>query len=47
MQADSGIANDSMLICPSVSSIWSPEQVWNTGFLEEYGDYLSAVAVEQ
>lgn len=36
------------LIAPSVASgPWKPEDVWNTGFLEAYGNSLSALAVEQ
>ena len=48
MQADSGIRNKNMLIGPSVSSIgWTPEQVWDTGFINTYSPHLSALAVEQ
>jgi hypothetical protein len=48
MEADSGIPNKNMLICPSVATgPWTPEQVWNTGFIDTYSDYLTALAVEQ
>ena len=48
MEADSGIPNKNMLICPSVATgAWIPEQVWDTGFLNTYGQYLTALAVEQ
>ena len=48
MAADSGIPNKNMLISPSVASgPWTPEQVWDTGFINAYSDYLSALAVEQ
>jgi hypothetical protein len=48
MEADSGIPNKSMLICPSVSTgPWTPEQVWDTGFINDYRDYLTALSVEQ
>ena len=48
MQADLGIRNKNMLIGPSVASLaWTPEQVWNTGFLDAYNEYLYALAVEQ
>ena len=36
------------LIGPSVASgPWSPEDVWNTGFIEDHASSLSALAVEQ
>ena len=48
MEADSGIPNKNMLICPSVATgPWTPEQVWDTGFMNTYSDYLYALAVEQ
>lgn len=48
MQANPGIRNKNMLICPSVANLaWTPEVVWNTGFLDYYSSHLSALAVEQ
>jgi hypothetical protein len=48
MQADPSIRNKNMLICPSVSnSAWTPERIWDTGFLNDYGAHLAALAVEQ
>ena len=48
MEADSGIPNKNMLICPSVATgAWTPELVWDTGFINTYGSYLTALAVEQ
>ena len=48
MQADPGIRNKSMLICPSVANFaWTPERVWDTGFLKAYAAYLAALAVER
>jgi hypothetical protein len=49
MEADTGIPNKNMLICPSVAADpWSPEQVWDTGFIDTYhSSYLSPLAVEQ
>lgn len=48
IQADPGIKNKTMLIAPSVASIgWSPEQIWDTGFIETHISHLSALAVEQ
>ena len=48
MEADSGIPNKNMLIGPSVATgPWTPELVWDTGFINTYSDYLFALAVEQ
>ena len=48
MEAHSGIPVKNMLISPSVATgPWTPEQVWDTGFLDTYNSYLSALAVEQ
>ena len=48
MEANDGIPNKNMLICPSVATgPWTPEQVWDTGFLDVYSSYLSGLAVEQ
>jgi hypothetical protein len=47
MSNTSGILNQSMLICPSVSTgPWTPELVWNTGFLDSYNDSVAYLAVE-
>jgi hypothetical protein len=35
------------LIAPSVSGTWTPEDVWNTGFLNSYSTSLGYLAVEQ
>ena len=48
MEANPRIPIKNMLICPSVSSIiWTPEQIWDTGFIDSHIDHLSALAVEQ
>lgn len=48
MNSDNSILNRSMLLAPSVSTgPWTPEDVWNTGFLQAYSQYLSYLAVEQ
>ncbi|RDX55721.1 glycoside hydrolase family 79 protein [Lentinus brumalis] len=45
--SDSQVPVKNNLIAPSVSSSgWTPEQVWDTGFVEAYSDYLQALAVE-
>jgi hypothetical protein len=37
---------DNLLIGPSVSGTWTPEMVWETGFLPAYASSLYALAVE-
>lgn len=47
MDADSGILNKNMLIAPSVATgPWTPEQVWDTGFIANFSDRLFCLAVE-
>jgi len=46
------IPNKHMLLGPSVGSsipnvTWTPEQVWETGWLETFKDRLYAITVEQ
>jgi len=37
-----------MLVGPSLASAdWTPEMVWETGFVNDYTDYLYALSVEQ
>lgn len=47
MAADSLLPVKNNLIVPSVSSDWTPEEVFNTGILDTYGDFITALAVEQ
>lgn len=48
MNADSRILNKNMLIGPSVATgHWTPEQVWDTGFIDTYKDHLYCLSVEQ
>ena len=47
MNADSRILNKNMLIGPSVASAWTPEQVWDTGFIDTYKDHLYCLSVQQ
>lgn len=48
---DSSTTNKSMFIAPSVCCGdgigWTPESIWNTGFLDNYGDHLSYLSVQQ
>ncbi|KAH8118971.1 hypothetical protein DFH11DRAFT_1562225 [Phellopilus nigrolimitatus] len=47
---DPNISNNSMFAAPSVccggNIGWTPEQVWNTGFLDHYADHLAYLAVQ-
>ncbi|KAI0750899.1 glycoside hydrolase family 79 protein [Daedaleopsis nitida] len=45
--SDSQIPVKNNLIAPSVTSGWTPEMVWDTGFIDAYGQYLSALSVER
>jgi len=49
MNADSLInaRSKTLLIGPSIQVIWTPEQVWNTGFVEAYSPQLGFLAVER
>ncbi|KAJ7064929.1 glycoside hydrolase family 79 protein [Mycena amicta] len=44
--ANANISVRNNLIGPSVSGTWTPEMVWNTGFIQEYNDSLGALSVE-
>ena len=47
-QADAQVPVKNNIIAPSTSyATWSPEMVWDTGFVEAYTQYLSHLAVEQ
>ncbi|KAI0369503.1 glycoside hydrolase family 79 protein [Pilatotrama ljubarskyi] len=46
-QGDSNVPVKNNLIAPSVSGTWTPEMIWNTGFVEAYTQYLTALAVER
>ena len=36
-----------LLIGPSISVIWTPEEVWNTGFVDLYSENLAFLSVER
>ncbi|KZS86852.1 hypothetical protein SISNIDRAFT_447342 [Sistotremastrum niveocremeum HHB9708] len=48
--SDSKVLNSSMFVGPSVccglDTGWTPEDVWNTGFLTDYADQLAWISVE-
>ncbi|KIL60002.1 glycoside hydrolase family 79 protein [Amanita muscaria Koide BX008] len=41
------VLNRTMLMGPSVSAAWSPETMWNTGFLTSYSQYLGFLTFER
>ncbi|KAI0830343.1 glycoside hydrolase family 79 protein [Trametes gibbosa] len=47
IQGDGSIPVKNNLIAPSVSGTWTPEMVWDTGFVEAYTQYLGSLAVER
>jgi len=48
IQGNQNIPIKNNLVGPSVASItWGPEDVWKTGFIENYQDDLFALSVEQ
>lgn len=46
-QNDTAIPVKNNLIAPSVSGTWTPEEVWNTGFVDSYTQYLGSLSVER
>ncbi|KAI0659525.1 glycoside hydrolase superfamily [Cubamyces menziesii] len=46
VQQDAKIKSKNKLIAPSVQGQWTPEDVWNTGFLDSYGSSLDVIAME-
>ena len=47
-EADALVTVKNNIIAPSTSyAQWSPEQIWDTGFVPAYTQYLSHLAVEQ
>jgi hypothetical protein len=44
---DTRVSNKNLLIAPSVSGTWYPEDVWNTNFIPTYQSSLYALAVEK
>ncbi|KAJ7691770.1 glycoside hydrolase family 79 protein [Mycena rosella] len=46
LAADSNVPVKNNLIGPSVSGTWTPEMVWDTGFISEYTTNLGALSVE-
>lgn len=48
LSGDTHVTNRNLLIGPSVSTgDWTPEMVWNTGFVDAYSQNLAYLSVEQ
>jgi len=48
MAGDEHVINRRLLIGPNVNTgQWTPEMVWNTGFVDSYSSNLAYLAVEQ
>jgi hypothetical protein len=47
VNADSNIPNKNCLIGPNLATNWSPESMWNTGFIGSYTANLAYVAFER
>jgi hypothetical protein len=46
--SDSNVRNQNLLIGPNVATgAWTPEMVWDTGFVQSYSPQLAYLAVEQ
>ncbi|KAJ6588734.1 glycoside hydrolase family 79 protein [Mycena capillaripes] len=46
LAADANVPVKNNLIGPSVSGTWTPEMVWNTGFIDQYTANIGALSVE-
>ncbi|GLB44466.1 putative glycosyl hydrolase family 79 C-terminal beta domain [Lyophyllum shimeji] len=47
MGSDPNIKNQNLLIGPNIAfADWTPEQVWNTGFVDTFSQHLAYLAVE-
>ncbi|KAG2065347.1 glycoside hydrolase family 79 protein [Suillus decipiens] len=47
MNADSNIPNKNLLIGPNLAGVWSPTDVWQTGFATDFNQNLAALGVER
>jgi len=42
-----GLRTQGQIIAPSVNADWTPENVFETGFLQEFADSLGVITVEK
>lgn len=47
INADSNIPTKNDLIVPNLSGAWTPESVWDTGFITAYASSIGILSVEQ
>ncbi|KAG1786339.1 uncharacterized protein HD556DRAFT_1485636 [Suillus plorans] len=47
MNADSNIPNKDLLIGPNLAGMWSPTDIWETGFATDFNQNLAALGVER
>ena len=48
MEGDEHVVNQRLLIGPNIATgDWTPEMVWNTGFVDTFSTNLAYLAVEQ
>lgn len=48
MDGDEHVVNQRLLIGPNIATgDWTPEMVWNTGFVDTFSSNLAYLAVEQ
>jgi hypothetical protein len=47
MNADPNIPNKSLLIGPNLAGVWSPPDIWQTGFATDFNQNLAALSVER
>jgi hypothetical protein len=48
MEGDEHVVNQRLLIGPNIATgDWTPEMVWNTGFVDTFSSNLAYLAVEQ
>ncbi|KAG2352434.1 hypothetical protein BDR07DRAFT_1475185 [Suillus spraguei] len=45
--ADSNIPNKNLLIGPNLAGVWSPTDIWETGFATDFNQNLAALSVER
>jgi hypothetical protein len=47
VNADANIPNKKLLIGPNLATGWTPQQIWDTGFIDSYTNSLAYLAFER
>jgi hypothetical protein len=47
VNADANIPNKGLLIGPNLATGWTPQQIWDTGFIDSYTNSLAYLAFER